>query len=79
MSSDNDARLAELNNYKKVYLEHKTLEVRVKNLRQTLQKSNQKFDKTEYDLKSIQNVGQTIGEVLKQLDDNICMNMFNDI
>ena len=28
-----------------------------------------KFDKTEDDLKAVQNVGQIIGEVLKQLDE----------
>jgi ATP-dependent 26S proteasome regulatory subunit len=30
------------------------------------------FDKTEEDIKAIQSVGQIIGEVLKQLDDERC-------
>lgn len=31
-----------------------------------------KFDKTEDDLKALQSVGQIIGEVLKQLDEEKC-------
>ena len=31
-------------------------------------KLRRKYDKTEDDLKALQSVGQTIGEVLKQLD-----------
>ena len=34
---------------------------------------NKKYDKTEDDLKAIQNVGQIIGEVLKQLTEEKCM------
>lgn len=30
------------------------------------------FDKTEDDIKALQSVGQIIGEVLKQLDDERC-------
>ncbi len=30
------------------------------------------YDKTEDDLKAVQNVGQLVGEVLKQLDDERC-------
>ena len=30
------------------------------------------YDKTEDDLKALQSVGQIIGEVLKQLDDERC-------
>ena len=31
------------------------------------------FEKTEDDIKAVQSVGQIIGEVLKQLDDERCM------
>ncbi len=30
------------------------------------------FDKTEDDMKALQSVGQIIGEILKQLDDERC-------
>jgi len=40
----------------------------VKSLRIDLNKSNKQYEKTEDDLKAVQNVGQIIGEVLKQLD-----------
>lgn len=30
------------------------------------------FDKTEEDMKALQSVGQIIGEILKQLDDERC-------
>lgn len=33
------------------------------------------FDKTEDDIKAVQSVGQIIGEVMKQLDDERCMHL----
>ncbi len=33
---------------------------------------NKDYDKTEDDLKAVQNAGQIIAEVLKQLDDDRC-------
>lgn len=38
--------------------------------REELNKLDKQFDKTENDLKAVQNVGQIIGEVLKQLDED---------
>jgi len=35
-----------------------------------------RFDKTEDDLKALQSVGQIIGEVLKQLDEERCQFFF---
>ena len=40
----------------------------MKTLRIELNKANKQYDKTEDDLKAVQNVGQIIAEVLKQLD-----------
>ncbi len=37
--------------------------------RDELNALDKKYDKSEDDLKAVQNVGQIIGEVLKQLDD----------
>ena len=41
---------------------------RAKSKREELAKLRKKYDKTEDDLKALQSVGQTIGEVLIQLD-----------
>jgi hypothetical protein len=49
---------------------HRTQEATVKKLRLELNKLNKAYDKTESDLKAIQNVGQVIGEVLQQLDED---------
>ena len=41
-------------------------------LREEVKQSRKTFDKTEDDLKALQSVGQIIGEVLRQLDDERC-------
>ena len=41
-------------------------------MRQELVDAKEKYDKTEEDLKAVQNVGQLVGDVLKQLDDERC-------
>ena len=41
-------------------------------LREEVKKTRREFDKTEDDLKSLQSVGQIIGEVLRQLDAERC-------
>jgi hypothetical protein len=41
-------------------------------VREELRALNTEFDKTESDLRAIQNVGQIIGEVLKQLTEDKC-------
>ncbi len=43
--------------------------VRVKQLREQVRGLGKEYNKTEDDLKALQSVGQIIGEVLKQLDD----------
>lgn len=64
-------------------LEHKELEAQVKQcmcvsiqtnfkVRKKSQELKKKFDKTEDDLKALQSVGQIIGEVLRQLDEERC-------
>jgi len=44
----------------------------LKNLRFSLKDLEKDFEKTENDIKAVQSVGQIIGEVLKQLDDERC-------
>ena len=43
---------------------------RLKAKREQLKEGNAKLDKSEEDLKALQSVGQMIGEVLKQLDED---------
>ena len=41
-------------------------------VRMTLKDAKKDYEKTEDDLKSLQSVGQIIGEVLRQLDEDRC-------
>ena len=41
-------------------------------VRMDIRKLSKDFDKTEDDMKALQSVGQIIGEILKQLDDERC-------
>lgn len=42
-------------------------------VREGLKQLKKDYEKTEDDLKALQSVGQIIGEVLRQLDDEKCM------
>ena len=53
-------------------LAHQELDAKVKALRAEVEASKKEHDKTEDDLKALQSVGQIIGEVLRQLDDERC-------
>lgn len=55
--------------FRKKLLHHKELEARVRSLRENVKAARKDFDKTEDDLKALQSVGQIIGEVLRQLDE----------
>ncbi|KAG6598467.1 26S proteasome regulatory subunit S10B-like B, partial [Cucurbita argyrosperma subsp. sororia] len=61
-------RLTAVNDYRKKLLQHKELDARVRSLRENLRAAKKEFNKTEDDLKSLQSVGQIIGEVLRPLD-----------
>ena len=58
-----------LETYKKRLLEHREWEAKVRNMRMGMRDLNKEYDKTEDDLKALQSVGQIIGELLRQLDD----------
>src|SRR5260370_5121656 len=45
-------------------------------VRFSLRDLEKEYEKTEEDIKAVQSVGQIIGEVLKQLDDERCMPFF---
>lgn len=69
MSDQAAARQTAINQYRRKVVEHRELETRVKKARGELKDATAEFDKTEDDLKAIQNVGQIIGEVLRRLDE----------
>ncbi|GAA5941815.1 proteasome regulatory particle base subunit RPT4 [Sporobolomyces koalae] len=63
------AKTTALQTYRKRLKEHEELEGRLKEIRLSLRGLEKDFDKSEDDIKALQSVGQIVGEVLKQLDD----------
>ena len=61
-----------LEQYKKKLLESREQEAKLKALRLDIKGLQKDFDTTEDNIKALQSVGQIIGEVLKQLDDERC-------
>ncbi|ORX35879.1 P-loop containing nucleoside triphosphate hydrolase protein [Kockovaella imperatae] len=55
--------------YRAKVKEHTEIGERLKRVRLNIQSLSGDFDKTEDDIKALQSVGQLIGEILKQLDD----------
>ena len=72
MSAEQDPREKALADYKRKLLQHKEVESKVRALREEVKTVKKEYDKTEDDLKALQSVGQIIGEVLRQLDDERC-------
>lgn len=64
-----DERAQQINLYRNKIREHREIEANVKKLRQDVKDLVAEYNRTEEDLKAIQSVGQLIGDVLKQLDD----------
>jgi 26S proteasome regulatory subunit T4 len=52
--------------------EHDEIETKVRQSREAINQMRRDYEKTEDDLKALQNVGQIIGEVLKQIDNDRC-------
>lgn len=67
-----DERSQALSSFKTKLLESREWEAKLKNLRQDIKGLQKDFDQTEENIKALQSVGQIIGEVLKQLDDERC-------
>jgi 26S proteasome regulatory subunit T4 len=61
-----------LREFRERLLRHKEVEGKVKTLRLSVKELKKEFEKTEGDLQALQSVGQIIGEVLRQLDDERC-------
>ncbi|KAI5776184.1 P-loop containing nucleoside triphosphate hydrolase protein [Geopyxis carbonaria] len=64
-----DERHQALGEYKQKLLEHREWDAKLKGLRTEIKELTKEFDHTEDNIKALQSVGQIIGEVLKQLDD----------
>lgn len=62
-----------LEDYKKSLLELREWEAKLKTLRMGIKDLQREFDVSEENIKALQSVGQIIGEVLKQLDEERCM------
>lgn len=74
MDSGGDPERADaLEQYKKKLLESREMEAKLKALRIDIRSLQTDFDTTEDNIKALQSVGQIIGEVLKQLDEERCM------
>lgn len=64
-----DERKQALEKYRQKLKEHREIETKIRAMRDQVKQLKREYDKTEEDLKALQSVGQIIGEVLKQLDD----------
>ncbi|CEM28832.1 unnamed protein product [Vitrella brassicaformis CCMP3155] len=64
-----ERRQKALKDYVKKVQDHREVESKLKTVRETVKDLQKEFDKTEEDLKALQSVGQIIGEVLRQLDE----------
>ena len=71
MSSDEERKHA-LDSFKTKLIESREWEAKLKALRLEIKGLQKDFDQTEENIKALQSVGQIIGEVLKQLDDERC-------
>jgi 26S proteasome regulatory subunit T4 len=61
-----------LDSFKQKLIESREWEAKLKALRLDIKGLQKDFDQTEENIKALQSVGQIIGEVLKQLDDERC-------
>ncbi|KAH0836671.1 P-loop containing nucleoside triphosphate hydrolase protein [Lanmaoa asiatica] len=61
-----------LKSYREKMRTHDNISQSLKNLRFSLKALEKDFAQTENDIKAVQSVGQIIGEVMKQLDDERC-------
>lgn len=71
-SGSDPERDQSLQDYKKSLLESREWEAKLKSLRLGIKDLQKEFDTTEENIKALQSVGQIIGEVLKQLDEERC-------
>lgn len=72
MASDPEREQA-LASFKQKLIESREWETKLKNLRMEIKGLQKEYEQTEENIKALQSVGQIIGEVLKQLDDERCV------
>lgn len=78
MNGANDPeREQALEQYKNKLLESREWEAKLKALRLDIKGQQKDFDTTEENIKALQSVGQIIGEVLKQLDEERCRSYYS--
>lgn len=70
--SPEEERQEALNRYRAKLIESREWEAKLKNLRLEIKGLQKEYDRTEENIKALQSVGQIIGEVLKQLDEERC-------
>ncbi|KAA8905962.1 hypothetical protein TRICI_005213 [Trichomonascus ciferrii] len=68
-SSIDPEREKALEDFKRKLKDHREWDAKLKELRMSIKGLDKQFEKTEDDIKALQSVGQIIGEVLKQLDE----------
>nr|CCA17882.1 conserved unknown protein putative [Albugo laibachii Nc14] len=69
-TADDDERSQVLRAYREKVMEHRRMESNIKIKRENVKSLVKEYHKTEDDLKALQSVGQMIGEVVRQLDDD---------
>lgn len=67
-----DPKAGALTEWRRVMRQHAEADARARGLRDTIRTLRAAHDKTEDDLKALQSVGQIVGEVLRQLDEERC-------
>ncbi len=75
MTAADDRRHA-LDAYRAKLIDSREWEAKLKALRLEIKDLQKEYDRTEENIKALQSVGQIIGEVLKQLDDESCESCF---
>lgn len=70
MSPAEDARMKALDEYKRIVKDYADKEKKVKELRMAIKEMEAQYEKSENDIKALQSVGQIIGEVMKQIDED---------
>lgn len=71
-ADEEQRKQAALGEFRKKLLKHREIDGKVRSLRDSVKELKKEYDKTEDDLKALQSVGQIIGEVLRQLDEERC-------
>ena len=66
---EDDEKREVLEQYRKKIREHSEMEARLKKMRADVKDLVKEYNDTEEKLKALQSVGQIIGDVLKQIDD----------